>query len=129
MLPDSPRILIVSNGHDAALLSLCDYFTFCGYRVDSADRMDDARALVRHVCYLAVIVAVTPPHPATASFDDFLYDVRASHLETRIFAVCDDEHRKEVEGADVDGIVPHELPIAQLAHHLKHAIAHGAKSA
>lgn len=126
MSPESQRILIVTDGHDASLLSLYDYFTFRGYRVDCADRIDDARALVRHVFYHAVIAAVRAP--VTAGFGEFLYDVRSRHVGTRILAVCDDAHRNEVEGSDVDGIVPHGLPISHLARLLRHAIAHSTTS-
>lgn len=117
---ESQRVLIVTAGHDASLLSLYDYFTFRGYRVDCVERMDDARALVRHVFYHAIIASAVTE--MLQSLDEFIYDVRSRHVGSRIFAVVAEGEREQMKRADVDAMFGRELPISQLARTLRHAM-------
>jgi hypothetical protein len=120
VIDDANRVLIVMNGHDAALLSLYDYFTFRGLRVDCAKRMDDARALVRHVYYHAVIVSTD--RSLRRSFAELLNDVRSYNAGSRVLAVVRDGDESELDVQGVSGVFSRDVPISQLARVLRYAM-------
>ena len=120
---DIMRVLIVDD-ESALLFALSDYLTFRGWRVDCAEGMADARALVHHLHYDAVVVGVSVLNVANA---------RALALETRrrfplarLVALAVDTASPSDLGGDLiefDQVFARHLPIVQLSRVLCRCIA------
>ncbi len=119
----SLRVLLVDDEH-ALLSPLSDYLTFRGCRVDRAHGWSDARALIHHVRYDAIVIGVL------ASGGDhavaFAREARDVAPRSRRIALADalapiaDEQGVPV---DFDDVLGRHLPISHLARHLCQCIA------
>ena len=117
------RVLIVDE-ESALLFALSEYPTFRGCRVDGAEGMMDARALMQHLHYDAIVVGVTPENIEDAC--ELAYECRLRLPLARLVALA----AESPEGEPSEGVLPgfhqvfaRHLPTAQLARVLCHSIA------
>lgn len=123
MPTDSIRVLIVDD--ERALSSnLSDYLTFRGCRVDRAHGWSDARALLHHVRYDAIVIGVLASNSALAVA--LAREARDVARASRLIALADalapivDERGDPI---DFDEVLGRHLPITHLARHLCQYIA------
>lgn len=117
------RVLIVDD-ENALLFALSDYLTFRGCRVDCAEGMEDARALVHHLHYDAVVVGVNVENVQTARA--LAIDARRRFPVARLVALATDTAPLSDRGIDLtefDQVFARHLPTVQLARVLCHSIA------
>lgn len=117
------RVLIVDDAN-STLFALSQYLTFRGFRVDGAQGMDDACALVRHLYYDAVVFGWDPLDCGGAT--RLSGEVRRHHVGTKLVAlVAESTASFEVNAAmvDADEVLGRHLPTTQLAQLLYHSLA------
>lgn len=117
------RVLIVDD-ENALLFALSDYLTFRGCRVDCAEGMEDARALVHHLHYDAVVVGVNVDNVSMARA--LAVDARRRFPVARLVALATGTAPLSDRGIDLtefDQVFARHLPIVQLARVLCHSIA------
>lgn len=117
------RVLIVDD-ESALLFALSDYLTFRGCRVDCAEGMEDARALVHHLHYDAVVVGVNVDNVSKARA--LATDARRRFPVARLIALATDAAPLSDRGIDLtefDQVFARHLPIVHLARVLCHSIA------
>jgi PleD family two-component response regulator len=120
---DNIRVLIVDEER-ALLSSLSDYLIFRGRRVDRAHGWSDARALIHHMRYDAVVIGVLSSNVDRAVA--FAREARALDREMRLIAVAEelapiaDEFGNPIE---FDEVLGRHLSINLLAEHLCQCIA------
>lgn len=117
------RVLIVDDER-ALLFALSEYLTFRGCRVDGADRVEEARALVHHLHYDAVVVGVTSDNAEAACA--LAQEARLRLPLVRVVALA----HESIDGDPYEGELPgfhdvfaRHLPTVQLARVLCHSIA------
>lgn len=123
MPTDSNRVLIVDDER-AMLANLSDYLTFRGWRVDRAHSWSDARALMHHIRYDAIVVGVLASNRDVAG--DFAREARGVAKGARLIAVADAlAALTDDDGApiDFDEVLGRHLPISHLGRHLTQCIA------
>ncbi len=124
MHTDLLRVLITDEER-ALLFSLSNYLTFRGCLVDCAERIDDARALVRHLHYDVVVLGIpagTDPGEAQTLTDD----IRTHRPGARVVALATLHAEREGDAAAtlaVDHVIGRHLPLDQLAWSVCSAIA------
>ncbi len=116
------RVLIVTSD-DPALLALHDYLSFIGSHVDTSADLDDARALVRHMHYDAVIAAASPAE--LRAVRELAHELHSRHLDARLVLIADEGDVESVVRAECGVLVRRAQPISQLARQVRYAI-HGA---
>lgn len=117
------RVLIVDD-ESALLFALSEYLTFRGCRVDGAEGMSDARALVQHLHYDAIVVGVTPDNLGDACA--LAYESRLRLPLVRLVALAVESPEGEPNEGSLPGfdqVFARHLPTAQLARVLCHSIA------
>lgn len=123
MTTELVRVLIVDD-ENALLFALSDYLTFRGCRVDCAEGMEDARALVHHLHYDAVVVGVNALNVASAR--SLAVEARRRFPVARLVALATDAAALSDNGVDLtefDQVYARHLPTVQLARVLCHSIA------
>lgn len=124
MHTDLLRVLITDEER-ALLFSLSNYLTFRGCLVDCAERIDDARALVRHLHYDVVVLGLpagTDPVQAQTLTDD----IRAHRPGARVVALATLHADRDTDAATTlafDHVIGRHLPLDQLAWSVCSAIA------
>lgn len=121
---DLLRVLITDEER-ALLFSLSNYLTFRGCLVDCAERFDDARALVRHLHYDAVVFGV-PAGSDPARVETLAADIRAQRPGTRVVALAvlaPGQDHAPPASLSVDHVIGRNLPLDQLAWSVCSAIA------
>jgi len=117
------RVLIVDD-ENALLFALSEYLTFRGCRVDGAEGMVDAQALVQHLHYDAIVIGVRSENVREACA--LAFESRLRLPLARIVALAFESPSGEPsEGAlpGFDLVFARHLPTAQLARVLCHSIA------
>lgn len=120
------RVLIVT-GDDTALFALHEYLSFLGSLVDTTADLDDARALVRHMHYDAVVAAGMPSQ--AQGLRELAHDLHSRHVGGRLVIVAESDETESPAIAAGDVVVRRALPISQLARQVRHAIRAPARSA
>lgn len=116
--------MLLVDDERALLSSLSDYLTFRGCRVDRARGWSDARALVHHVHYDAIVVGVVEANGAIAVA--FAREAREVSPGARLIALADalapiaDELGHPI---DFDEVLGRHLPIGHLARYLSQCVA------
>lgn len=124
MHTDLLRVLITDEER-ALLFSLSNYLTFRGCLVDCAERFDDARALVRHLHYDAVVVGV-PAGSDPSQAETLTADIRTHRPGTRVVALAallPGQGDATAASLAVDHVIGRNLPLDQLAWSVCSAIA------
>ncbi|MEP7382352.1 MAG: hypothetical protein ABI910_11730 [Gemmatimonadota bacterium] len=117
LVPTDLLRILITDEERALLFSLSNYLTFRGCLVDCVERIDDARALVRHLHYDVVVVGFAEGcDPAQAS--SLTDDIRALQLGMRVVALAPEQQILDGQTAsslNVDRVVGRHLPLDQLA--------------
>ncbi len=126
MHTDLLRVLITDEER-ALLFSLSNYLTFRGCLVDSVERIDDARALVRHLHYDVVVLGLAVGSD-TAQAESLTADIRTHRPGTRVVALAAEPQERAGHGEAtttlaVDVVIGRHLPLDQLAWCVCSAIA------
>lgn len=124
MHTDLLRVLITDEER-ALLFSLSNYLTFRGCLVDCAERIDDARALVRHLHYDVVVLGL-PEGSDPALAQTLTDDIRTHRPGARVVALAAGHTERDAEGATslaFDHVIGRHLPLDQLAWSVCSAIA------
>lgn len=124
MHTDLLRVLITDEER-ALLFSLSNYLTFRGCLVDCAERIDDARALVRHLHYDVVILGI-PAGGDTVPAQTLANDIRTHHPGARVVALATGQTEGDTAATTslaVDHVIGRHLPLDQIAWSVCSAIA------
>lgn len=117
------RVLIVDD-ESALLFALSEYLTFRGCRVDGAEGIADARALVQHLHYDAIVVGVSPVNVHDACALAFESRLRLPMARLVALAVeCSEGGPNAGALPGFDQVLERHLPTARLARVLCHSIA------
>lgn len=114
MILDPRRVLIL--GHESPrLFALSGYLTGRGFQVDRARAVEEARALLHHLPYLALVASVNVEHADSPSAL-LLVEARTAHLGVRTVALTE----SAIGGGAVpewlraDLVIEADLPVAQM---------------
>jgi DNA-binding response OmpR family regulator len=108
------RVLIAGR-ENARLLALSGYLTFRGFIVDHAPDVAEARALLEHIHYRALVAAIelgSLEHPALA---ELLRRAKAAPEGPHTVAVVQSAATSTEQWPEADLILGAELPIPHLA--------------
>ena len=121
--PACPRVLLVDD-ESALVFALSEYLAFRGSRVDGAEGIEDARVLVHHLHYDAVVVGVNDENLGSAHA--FAVETRRRLPLVRLVALAPEPPTgapRDGELAGFDLVFARHLPTVQLARVLCHSIA------
>lgn len=114
MILDPRRVLILGN-ESPRLFALSGYLTGRGFQVDRARAVDEARALLHHLPYLALVASVNVEHSDSPTAH-FLVEARTSHHGVRTVALAESASAGAAVPAwlRADLVIEADLPVAQM---------------
>lgn len=108
------RVLIAGR-ENARLVALSGYLTFRGFIVDHAPDVAEARALLEHINYRALVAGIELGSSEHSSLADLLREAKAAPEGPRTVAVVHATPMSTEKWPEADLILGAELPMPHLA--------------
>jgi DNA-binding NtrC family response regulator len=110
--------ILVADDEAGVLGALGEYFRCCGWKVDVAQSVEDARRLLRDGCYSAVITDLRFEGKESSGGLDVVREARTRCPEAPVIVMTgygSPEIETEARRLGVDAFVPKPVPLWELA--------------
>ena len=110
-----PRRVLILGEENARLFALSGYLTGRGFQVDRARVVDEARALMSHLQYHALVTCVDLDRDISASVE-LMAQTRLEHAGVRTIALTASSRAKSIvpPWLSADVVIGSDAPVAQV---------------